>query len=68
MLEKQSPICHNSYLCGAKAVLRVINIDGTQKLLRSFLAIDELSLRDSAGIQDSVSVHFGSRPLQAAGI
>ena len=43
------------YLGMPKFVLSVVNIDGRQQLLTSLLAVDELSLRDCAGIQHSVS-------------
>lgn len=45
-----------AHLRGAKSVLCVVDVDRTQKLLRSFLSIDELSFWDGAGIQDPVPV------------
>lgn len=39
----------------SKFVLSVVNVDGGQQLLASFLAVNELSLRDGTGIQHSVS-------------
>lgn len=38
----------------SKFVLGVVNIDGCQQLFTSFLAVNELSLRDGTGIQHSV--------------
>lgn len=46
----------NTNLRRAKLVLCVIEVNRAKKLLRSFLSIDELSLGDGAGVQDSVSV------------
>lgn len=36
-------------------VLSVVNIDGSQQLFTSFLAVDKLSLWDCTSIQHSVS-------------
>lgn len=44
------------YLCVPKAIFGVVDIDGTQKLLGSLLAINELALWDCTGIQYSVPV------------
>ncbi|KAL0596835.1 hypothetical protein AAY473_032162 [Plecturocebus cupreus] len=41
------------YLGVSKFVLSVVNINGCQKLFTSFLAVNELSLRDRTGIQHS---------------
>lgn len=43
------------YLGVSKLVLSVINVDGCQQLFTRLLAVDELPLRDGAGIQHSVS-------------
>lgn len=43
------------YLGMSKFVLSVVNVNGGQELLTSFLAVNELSLRDGTGIQHSVS-------------
>lgn len=43
------------YLGMSKFVLSVVNINRCQQLFTSFLAVNELSLRDRTGIQHSVS-------------
>lgn len=44
-----------AHLGVSEFVLRVVNVDGGQQLLTSFLAVDELSLWDRTRIQHAVS-------------
>ena len=46
----------STYLGVPQFVLAMVYIQGAQKLLCSFFVIDELSLRDSTWIQNSVSL------------
>lgn len=43
------------YLCVSKFVLCVVDVNGSQELLASFLTVNELALWDSTGIQYSIS-------------
>lgn len=43
------------YLGVSKFVLCVVDVNGSQELLTSFLAVNELALWDGTGIQHSVS-------------
>lgn len=43
------------YLGVSKFVLCVVDVDGSQELLTSFLAVYELALWDGTGVQHSIS-------------
>lgn len=52
-LQHEAELIH--HLGVSKLVLRVVDVDGSQELLASFLAVNELALWDGTGVQHSVS-------------
>lgn len=61
-LQHEAELIH--HLGVSKFVLCVVDVNGSQELLASFLAVNELALRDGTGVQHSVSAMVDTETIR----